>query len=172
MHRARTGIAPPWAEAAAVTAGVRVPQSQPYIARVLTVVSHAANLPTVIHCTHGKDRTGLIVALLGLILGCSERHIVQDYVISEEELRVGRSSAQEKGEIAPHMVTDDVIASSAEVMQEVVCYLRERYGGIDGYIKAIGLSQDKVHDIRRNLLLPEVHDAMHQPQQSDAHAPI
>ena len=52
------------------------------------VFSHARNLPAVVHCTHGKDRTGLLVALLLLLLGVSQKAVVRDYVLSEKELKV------------------------------------------------------------------------------------
>lgn len=65
-------------------------QSKPYIRRALSVLAHEDNLPSVIHCTHGKDRTGLLVALLLLMLGVEEGKVVADYVASEEELKVSR----------------------------------------------------------------------------------
>ncbi len=63
-------------------------QSKPYIRRALSVFAHPANLPTVVHCTHGKDRTGLLTALLLLLLRVSEAAVVADYERSEAELRV------------------------------------------------------------------------------------
>ena len=58
------------------------------IARALRVFAHAENLPAIIHCIHGKDRTGLIVALLLLLLGVDEPTVVLDYAKSELELKV------------------------------------------------------------------------------------
>ena len=57
------------------------------IARALRVFAHADNLPVIIHCIHGKDRTGLIVALLLLLLGVDEPTVVLDYAKSELELK-------------------------------------------------------------------------------------
>ncbi len=64
-------------------------QSMRPIARALRVFAHAENLPIIIHCIHGKDRTGLIIALLLLLLGVDEPTVVLDYAKSELELRVG-----------------------------------------------------------------------------------
>ncbi len=64
-------------------------QSKPYIRHAFTILADEGNLPAVVHCTHGKDRTGLLVALLLLMLGVDEAAVVQDYVLSEEELKVG-----------------------------------------------------------------------------------
>ncbi len=61
-------------------------------------ICHEGNLPAVVHCTHGKDRTGLLVALLLLMLGVDEAAVVQDYVLSEEELKVGFRAGQKPGQ--------------------------------------------------------------------------
>ena len=63
-------------------------QSMRPIARALRVFAHAENLPIIIHCIHGKDRTGLIIALLLLLLGVDEPTVVLDYAKSELELKV------------------------------------------------------------------------------------
>ena len=39
-------------------------------------------LPILVHCTHGKDRTGVLVALLLRAIGVSEEDVVADYVVS------------------------------------------------------------------------------------------
>lgn len=39
------------------------------IARGLRILADPANLPTIVHCTSGKDRTGLFVLILHLVLG-------------------------------------------------------------------------------------------------------
>ena len=39
-------------------------QSQHQVSRALRLWTHSENLPILVHCIHGKDRTGLIVALL------------------------------------------------------------------------------------------------------------
>jgi protein-tyrosine phosphatase len=47
-----------------------------------------ANRPLVIHCTAGKDRTGLAVALLLLTLGVPEETVVADYTLSNHAFDV------------------------------------------------------------------------------------
>lgn len=46
-------------------------ENGPEIARGLRILADQANLPAIIHCTSGKDRTGLFVAILHLTLGVS-----------------------------------------------------------------------------------------------------
>ena len=65
-----------------------VEHSKGAIADILRVVADPGNVPVLIHCAHGKDRTGMVV---GLILACLEVEddvIIQDYALSEVRLGV------------------------------------------------------------------------------------
>ena len=50
---------------------------------ILRVVTLEENVPVLIHCAHGKDRTGLIVALILSCLGVDDNTIAEDYAKSE-----------------------------------------------------------------------------------------
>lgn len=43
------------------------PQSRPSLARAMRVFARRENYPVLVHCIHGKDRTGLVVMLLLLL---------------------------------------------------------------------------------------------------------
>ena len=43
--------------------------------------------PVLIHCTSGKDRTGIVVAALLLVLGVPEELIIEEYLLSDGEVR-------------------------------------------------------------------------------------
>ena len=62
--------------------------TKPVIADILCVFSQQENLPALVHCAHGKDRTGIIVMLIMGCLGVDEDTIIADYTKSEvmEEL--------------------------------------------------------------------------------------
>ncbi len=49
-------------------------------ARMLELLSDPDNLPTVVHCTAGKDRTGFASALVLLLLGVPEETVFEDYL--------------------------------------------------------------------------------------------
>lgn len=57
--------------------------ANPEVASIMRLLLKDSNVPMLIHCTHGKDRTGMIIAM---ILGCLEVEdelIVHDYALSE-----------------------------------------------------------------------------------------
>ena len=57
--------------------------TKPAIVDVLRLMLQDDNLPMLIHCAHGKDRTGLIIAILLGLLEVSEQDIATDYAESE-----------------------------------------------------------------------------------------
>mmetsp|Transcript_6664 Transcript_6664/g.19189 ORF Transcript_6664/g.19189 Transcript_6664/m.19189 type:complete len:334 (+) Transcript_6664:230-1231(+) len=130
--------------------------SKPLICRALKVFSHSDNLPAVVHCTHGKDRTGLLVALLLLLVGVPEDAVVRDYILSEQELRGKREEVVEDGHISSGMVNSKMIASTEAIMRQALTHLDTHHGGIHAYAQKIGLSKQKIQDIRRCLLREEV----------------
>ena len=53
------------------------------VADILRVMSDPGNVPVLIHCAHGKDRTGMVVALVLACLEIEDDVIFQDYAQSE-----------------------------------------------------------------------------------------
>lgn len=54
---------------------------------ISTFAENQIPLPTLVHCTSGKDRTGVVVAALLKIIGVSDEIIVQEYMLSEGEVK-------------------------------------------------------------------------------------
>src|SRR5918996_443822 len=57
-------------------------------AALAAIASEVADHPTVFHCTAGKDRTGIVAALVLALLGVSEDDIVADYVLTQDVMPV------------------------------------------------------------------------------------
>jgi protein-tyrosine phosphatase len=51
---------------------------------IMSVLAEDGNLPTLIHCNAGKDRTGLIAALLQLLVGVPFESVLADYMLTNE----------------------------------------------------------------------------------------
>ncbi|CAG8792923.1 34708_t:CDS:2, partial [Gigaspora margarita] len=58
------------------------------ICKILEIMTDEANLPILIHCKHGKDRTAIILSICGV----DDETIVQDYASSQEGLASIHSS--------------------------------------------------------------------------------
>ncbi|MCW0216293.1 MAG: tyrosine-protein phosphatase [Pseudonocardia sp.] len=126
------------------------------LATVVRVVSALAGRPVLLHCAAGKDRTGLVTAVLLRLLGVDDDTIVADYLRT--------------GENMPRIVQrflgwpryrDHIAAVPAEVYQAeeytVRGFLRgldERYGGAAAWAAARGIGGDELARLRRGLLVP------------------
>jgi protein-tyrosine phosphatase len=125
---------------------------------VLRRLSDPDNLPALLHCTAGKDRTGVAVALLLAALGVPDEVIIADYTLSNHFYR----SFYEFGEkaIRPlarlNVSADDLyplLVADAEVMRFALAYVRERYGTIDNYLTGTaGLEPPSIERLRGLLL--------------------
>jgi protein-tyrosine phosphatase len=121
--------------------------------RVIAEGEHAV----VFHCAAGKDRTGILAALLLSTLGVSEDLVVADYEISEHAL--APSFAWAEANDAALAATLANLApwqhrSSPERMQVFLTMLRERHGSIDGYLADAGLQPELLDALRARLLEP------------------
>jgi protein-tyrosine phosphatase len=124
------------------------------LADVVRIIADPAKHPVVFHCAAGKDRTGIVAALVLGLLGVDDESIVDDYVVTADHMplmvRRHRAVAAERGVEAE--VGDPHFAAEAEAMRDVLTGLQERYGGVEPYLLAHGLEPDAVGTLRTTLL--------------------
>jgi len=111
------------------------------LAEVLSFMAAAPDGVVVFHCTAGKDRTGIVAALILSLAGVCDADIAADYALTAkaapllQRLR-GRSLAA--GADPAHV--ERVLASDAETMAAMLVHLREAHGGAATYLRRHGLS--------------------------------
>ena len=109
-----------------------------------------------VHCTAGKDRTGVASALLLGVAGVSREAIVADYALTAGNLARGFSErllAMISGygvPITPELRTL-ATESPAPVMETVLDWLAEQFGGPAEYLQSAGMSAGEVQELRRVL---------------------
>jgi protein-tyrosine phosphatase len=111
----------------------------------------------VIHCAAGKDRTGLISALLLGLVDVPAETIAADYAMTAELLRPREQewlASFSPGERAEREAMVTRYAPTAEVMLAVLAGLTERFGGVEPYLRATGLGTDDLDRLRERLVGP------------------
>jgi protein-tyrosine phosphatase len=111
----------------------------------------------VIHCAAGKDRTGLISALLLGLADVPAESIAADYAMTAELLRPREQewlAACPPEERAEREAMIARYAPTAEVMLAVLGGLTERHGGIEPYLLEAGVPRADLERLRRRLLEP------------------
>ena len=102
------------------------------------------------HCSAGKDRTGVISALLLDLVGCHEYDIVKDYSESYENNKEINEALKAMTDIEE---AKEYLKSSPRYMMELLDYLREHYGSAKGYLLDIGMNYDDVEEIIENFTI-------------------
>jgi protein-tyrosine phosphatase len=115
---------------------------------VLRTVINAPDGIVLIHCTAGKDRTGIVAALLLAAAGVAPDEVARDYALTalaEGMIRHLRERALANGAPAEHI--DRVLASDASTMLSMLDHLDSEHGGIHAYLDKIGLTPDEVQTL-------------------------
>ncbi|MET8572826.1 tyrosine-protein phosphatase [Streptomyces sp. NPDC004783] len=125
------------------------------IRRALELVTEAARAdePLVFHCTSGKDRTGLLAALVLSLLDVPAPVIAEDYALTDLVAPALRAAwSARNGGRAP--VWPDYCRAPAEVMSLFLTGLTARHGSVDGYVtRALELDAEAVSATLRARLL-------------------
>src|SRR5438874_12465597 len=127
--------------------------AQAPIARLITVLG-AAGGPVVYHCAAGKDRTGVVSAVLLGLLGVRDEVIVADYAATQENLEaiIERLMAAKGYQTMLSALPPDTLHAEAETMVAFLASMRERYGSMRGYARAAGGTDALVERLEERLL--------------------
>jgi len=122
-------------------------------AEALTHLSEAGEGATLFHCTAGKDRTGLIAALLLLNAGVAREDVVKDYAATTTHgaglIDTLRQKARARGADPEH--SERILASKPDTMRATLEWLDDTHGGATDYMRGIGVSAAAVERLRARL---------------------
>lgn len=125
---------------------------------VVSVIAETGQTPCLVHCTAGKDRTGLAIALTLEAAGVDRAAVVADYTQSALNLDgqwvdQAISALVSRGvPISPRLF--EVLGGSPDhAMSEVLAWLDSRYGSVIGYLEAHGLADQSVDLLREKLVM-------------------
>ncbi len=123
------------------------------LARALSVLGDTANYPLVFHCAAGKDRTGVLAALVLDIVGVERAVIVEDYVLTASRMelvleRILRTLGEDRR-------VEDLPANAftvkASTMEGFLDRLDQRYGGARQWALAAGVPYDCLNSLSVSL---------------------
>jgi protein-tyrosine phosphatase len=124
------------------------------ITQALTVLAEATSYPVAFHCMAGKDRTGILSALVLQLLGVTDEEIVGDYALSGEAMQrrlawMQASQPERAEEYATNAAA--IIAAEPASMARFLEMFRDDHGGVDAFVSSLGLAG--IADRLRLLLL-------------------
>jgi protein-tyrosine phosphatase len=124
------------------------------IAKIIALIANARDGGVLIHCVGGRDRTGLITALLLSLVGVPLETVAADYALSSECLRPrdedflanGPGQREERERLLIQMKTHP------EIMRETLTRLDEKYGSVTAYLRQAGVTEQELALLQARLI--------------------
>ncbi len=126
------------------------------------LLSREEAYPALFHCVTGKDRTGVLAALVLGAIGVDDDTIVGDYALSQQAMDTLIERLRARGVIRPDEPPNPALGVAPEAMRGLIDRLNERYDGARGFLRAHGVS-GTVFDDLAGLLLEEATDSARTP---------
>ncbi len=133
--------------------------SQPQFKQVFQRIAAERDGTVLFHCTAGKDRTGIIAGLLLDLAGVPRADIVHNYAISAHYLEGQPKDSAMNAQIMELIRQNPEIGrkmagmsgTAPENMEMFLVALHQQYGGAEGYLKSIGVSETEIDQLKLRL---------------------
>jgi protein-tyrosine phosphatase len=130
-----------------------VQRCQPQIADIMTAITESESV-VMVHCHAGKDRTGIIAALLLSLINVPDDVIAEDYSLSSAQIshliKEWRAYNLEKGRDMQKF--ERKVASDPETILRTLQFVRDTFGSTEAYLRQCGVSDATLTILRQRLL--------------------
>jgi protein-tyrosine phosphatase len=111
----------------------------------------AADGPVLFHCFAGKDRTGLVAAMMLSIAGVEPEAIGADY--AETDLQLADRYEEWLAKASPERLQSmrDELRCPPEWMLSTLDHVNQKWGGVEGYLEAAGLPSSTIARLQSKL---------------------
>ncbi|WP_300400507.1 tyrosine-protein phosphatase [Nocardioides sp.] len=123
--------------------------SRPSFAAIVTTLTDADQLPALVHCTMGKDRTGVVLAVLLSAVGVRDEEVVADYALTSEHTA---ALLERLGEIPGYAerlaaLPAESLGAVPETMVGFLAGLRRSYGDARAFLRTAGVSDRRLDEL-------------------------
>jgi protein-tyrosine phosphatase len=119
--------------------------------RTLEVIAGEGELPLVFHCHAGKDRTGIVAALVLSLVGVDRADVIADFGLTN--LATPKFLADMVARGRPVPAWPGFARAPEQAMRLFLVHLDERYGSVRGYVQSeLGLTDDLIEAMKARLL--------------------
>lgn len=134
---------------------IRQPELGKRLVDSLELIADRNNHPLVFHCTVGKDRTGVLAAMLLGAAGVMDEDIIHDYTLSAPFTPAIRDRMRNDPAVPPEVkeLPDFQWEASAESMARFLALLRREYGSAAGYLRVQGADNSLPQRLEEALLV-------------------
>ena len=123
--------------------------------RLFGILAEEENLPVLLHCTAGKDRTGVSTAFLLSVLGVSRDIIEADYLLTNLDTErqadfIESTVGYPEGYDREKMIS--IAGVPKDAMKDFLDGVESKWGSAVEYLQKIGITNDQMDMIRNNFL--------------------
>ena len=125
---------------------------------LLQDMAKSGGLPGLIHCTYGRDRTGVSVAIVLRSLGVPEETVLEDYLLSNtfwesEASRLSCFASCASFFRTPRSEVQALMEVRPEYLEAAFAAIEEKYGSFEGYLQeGLGIDDATLERLRSALL--------------------
>lgn len=127
------------------------------LAQAVVTVSESLPAPVLVHCTAGKDRTGVTCALIQEVIGVRRSDVLDDYaqsgVLLGPDYLADLGTVTGWGEMAGE-AAHRAVQSPRELLEHVLTRIDEQWGSAAGYLREQGVDEAHLERLRSTLLRP------------------
>ena len=113
-------------------------------ATIVRLLADQAAYPALFHCVTGKDRTGVLAALIYGVLGVDQQTVLDDFALSQQGMDRLVSDLRARGTIGADEPANPGLGVPVEAMELMLNRLRTRHGGAVDFLRVRGVSDDEL----------------------------
>lgn len=128
-------------------------QGAPGIKYVLDLCKDRSRHPVAFYCTAGKDRTGMIAAIMLAAAGVPDEDIVEDYSLSANVYAEMNDHKAMVGALSQrNLDAKTFLGAPPEVMRDTLANIRSTYGSMEAYLDDIGFTEEDRKQLKAALV--------------------
>jgi protein-tyrosine phosphatase len=135
-----------------------VSRFQSTFARVFQLALDPANLPMLVHCTAGKDRTGFTISLVQRALGLGHEPALENYLLSNRAAEALKETMRSRYTLASRFgfsfdKLTPLMEARSEYFEAAYDQVETMYSTLDGYLEhGLGINPQQVSSLKEILL--------------------
>lgn len=139
---------------------INMPHARSQYGKVFQRMADEGSPGLVVHCSAGKDRTGVLVALIQLALEVSEEDVIEDFMLTNRYYDGERLMAERSSQLLEHEGIDlgeeallPVFTIRRDYIESALDEIERTWGGVSNYLfQGIELSEQTLVNLRQQLI--------------------
>jgi protein-tyrosine phosphatase len=103
----------------------------------LAILGEPRDLPAVVYCAAGKDRTGVVIAIVLRLLGVEREVVAADYALSDEPAAALRAWHLDNGASPDQLAAAGIFRAPSAAMDLFLDSVDAEFGSLEGYLESI-----------------------------------